>query len=81
MEKKSQKPYLTDYNLLIAQDLWQAIFKIKCIYEHDNKKCETCEIKYKDCNCFLEYTNFEEHLIKCKCLRCNKNYNFYNFYI
>ena len=24
MEKKSQKPYLTDCNLFIAQDLWQA---------------------------------------------------------
>ena len=24
MEKKLQKPYLTDYNLLIVQNLWQA---------------------------------------------------------
>ena len=27
MEKKLQKPYLTDYNLLIAQDLWQAHYQ------------------------------------------------------
>ena len=42
MEKKLQKPYLTNQNLLIAQDLWQAhyqikqnkIHKIKCKYQH-----------------------------------------------
>ena len=28
MEKKLQKIYLTDYNLLIAQDLWQAHYQI-----------------------------------------------------
>ena len=28
MEKKLQKTYLTDYNLLIAQDLWQTHYKI-----------------------------------------------------
>ena len=28
MEKKLQKAYLTDYNLLIAQDLWQTHYKI-----------------------------------------------------
>ena len=31
MKKKSQKPYLTDYNVLIAQDLWQALFQILLI--------------------------------------------------
>ena len=25
---KSQKPYLTDYNLLIVQDLWQDHYKV-----------------------------------------------------
>ena len=28
MEKKLQKMYLTYYNLLIAQDLWQAHYQI-----------------------------------------------------
>ena len=28
MEKKSQKPYLTDYSLMIVQDLWQDHYKI-----------------------------------------------------
>ena len=31
MEKKLQKIYLTYYNLLIAQDLWQAHFQILSI--------------------------------------------------
>ena len=31
--------------------------------------------KCKDCNCFLEYEIFNENLIKCKCLSCNKNYS------
>ena len=30
-EKKSQKPYLTYYNLLIVQDLWQAHYQILLI--------------------------------------------------
>ena len=28
MEKKLQNPYLTNYNLLIVQDLWQAYYQI-----------------------------------------------------
>ena len=28
MEKKLQKPYPTDNNLLIAQDLWQAYYQV-----------------------------------------------------
>ena len=28
MEKKSQKPFFKDYNLLITQDLWQADYQI-----------------------------------------------------
>ena len=31
MEKKLQKIYLTKYNLLIAQDLWQANYQILLI--------------------------------------------------
>ena len=38
------------------------------------KKCETCRIKYKNCKCFLEYTNFKDDLTKYQCLCCNKNY-------
>ena len=31
-------------------------------YAQDNKKFEICGIKYKNCECFLEYTNFENDL-------------------
>ena len=31
-------------------------------------------MKYKYCDCFLEYTNFKDDLIECKCMCCNKNY-------
>ena len=27
--------------------------KIKCKYKHNDEKCETCGIKYKYCNVFL----------------------------
>ena len=68
MEKKIEKLYLTNYNLLIARNfmasslsnlvnnLAERIQKNKCKYGHDNKKRETCKIKYKDCECCLEYT-------------------------
>ena len=36
------------------------------------KKCETRGIKYKYCNCFIEYT--KDDLIEYKCLCCKKNY-------
>ena len=66
---------------MIVKHLWQAhyqnvanrIHRIKCKYIHDDKKCETCGIKYKYCDCFLEYTNFEDDLIEYKVLLCNKN--------
>ena len=34
---------------------------------------ETCGIKYKDCNCCIEYTSVIDDLIECKCLCGNKN--------
>ena len=85
MEKKLQKTYLTFYSLLIAQNLWQTHDQIlliiylknsidKCKLGHDNKNCETCGVKYKYCDCFLKYTNFQDNLIEYKCLHCNKSY-------
>ena len=52
----------------------EGIHRIKCKFGHDDKNCETCGIKYKYCNCFLEYTNFKDNLIECKCLSCYKNH-------
>ena len=65
-------------------DLWQAhdtnlvdnlsegIHKIKSKYGHDNEKCETCKIKYKNCKCCLKY--IRDDLIEYKCLWCNNKY-------
>ena len=57
----------------LVNNLSEGILKIKCKYGHDDKKCETCGIKYKDYNCFLECTNFKDDLVGYKCFCCNKN--------
>ena len=62
----------------LVNNFTEGIQRIKCIYCHDDKICETCRIKYKYCDCFLEYTNFKDNLIEYKCLCCNKNYQ-HNF--
>ena len=33
------------------------------------------KIKYKDCDCFLEYESVKDNLIKYKCLPFNKDYS------
>ena len=33
----------------LVNNLAERVHKIKCKYEYDNKKCETCGIKCKDC--------------------------------
>ena len=48
----------------LVNNLAEGIHKIKCKYRHDCKTCEICQIKYKDCKCFLEYTNFKDDLIE-----------------
>ena len=52
----------------------EGIHRIKCQYGHYDKKCESCRTKYKDCKCFLEYTNFKNDLIEYKYLCCNKSF-------
>ena len=42
----------------LVNNFSERIHKIKCEYGHDDKKCETCGISYKVCDCFLEYKNF-----------------------
>ena len=60
--------------LNLVNNLVEGIHKLKCKSGHNNKTFKTCGIKYKDCNCFLGYTNFKDDLIEYKCLCCNKNY-------
>ena len=58
----------------LVNNLSEGIHRTKCKLGHDHKKFETRGIKYNYCNCFLEYTNFQDDLIEYKCLCCNKNY-------
>ena len=51
----------------LVDNLAEGIHRIKCKHEHDNKKCETCGIQYKDCESCLD-------LILYKCLCRNRNY-------
>ena len=48
----------------LANYLSEEIDKIKRKYGHNNKKYETCGIKYKYCNCFLEYKNLKDDSIE-----------------
>ena len=43
-------------------------------YGHDGKNFENCRIKYKFCNCCLEYINFKDDWIEYKFLCCNKDF-------
>ena len=63
-------------NLLsnLVNNLSEGIHRIKCKLGHDDKKCETCTIKYKYCDYFLEYIYFKDDLIEYKCLYCDKSY-------
>ena len=59
----------------LVNNLSEGIHKTKCKYRQEDKKYETCRIKYKYCGCFFGYTNFKDSLIEYKCLCCNKNYH------
>ena len=47
----------------LVDNLGKGIHKVICKHRHDSKKCETSEIKYKDYECCLEYTNVKNDLI------------------
>ena len=66
MEKKLQKnisyilQFIDSARLMASSlsnpvnNLCEGIYRIKCKYRHDDKKSETCGIKYKYRDCFLE---------------------------
>ena len=58
----------------LVNNLSEGIHRIKRKCEHDDKKFQSCWIKYKYCDCFLEYTNFRADFIEYKCSCCRKNY-------
>ena len=51
-----------------AEDIFIKFYKIKYKYGHENKMYETCRIKYKNCECCLEYINLKDDLMEYKCL-------------
>ena len=61
--------------LNLVNNRLEGIHRIKCKFRYDDKKCETCGIKYKHCECSFEYRNFKDDLIEYKCSCCNKNYH------
>ena len=48
----------------LVHNVFEGIYRIRCKYRYDDDKCETCRIKYKYCDCFLEYKNFKDDLIE-----------------
>lgn len=48
----------------LAGNFAKKIHKVKCKYRHDNNKCETYGIKYKDWECCVEYTKVKDDLIE-----------------
>ena len=58
----------------LVSNLSEGVHRIKFKFGLDDKKPESCGIKYKHCNYFLEYINFKDDLIEYKCLCCHKNY-------
>ena len=49
----------------LVYHLAEGIHEIKCEYGLNNKKYETCGMKYKDCEYFLEYKNLKDDIIVC----------------
>ena len=82
MRKKLQKLYPIYYNLLIAQDLWQANFVNNILKEliklNVNTDTRIKGVIFDELNIsigtILECTCFKDDLIECKCLCCKKNY-------
>ena len=57
----------------LVTNLSEGIHRIKCKFGHKGKKCETCGIKYKYCDYFLENTSVKNDLTEYKGLCCNKD--------
>ena len=47
----------------LVNNFAEGVHRIKCKFIHNDNKSGTCRIKYKYCNCFLEYKNFKDYLI------------------
>ena len=45
----------------LVNNVSEGIHRTKCKFGHDDKKCETCRVKYMYGDCFLQYANFKDH--------------------
>ena len=61
--------------LNIFNNLAERIHKIKCKYGHNDKSSKMCRMKYKYCECFLEYARVKKDLKELNYFCCNKNYS------
>ena len=57
---------MTSSLLSLINNLAERIHKIKCKLKRDLKIWEPYHIRYQYGNCFLEYTNFQDELLKHK---------------
>ena len=57
----------------LVDNLAAGVHNIECKYGHFNKKCEKFQIKYKDCDHYLEHANVKDDLLSYKCSCCNSN--------
>ena len=53
---------------ILVNNFAEGIYWIKCKYIQNYKKYETYRIKYKDCDCLLEYAKFNNNVIEYRCL-------------
>ena len=84
MEKQNvQKLYRTYYNLLIAQNLWQAHYQVlsivflkefKALNVNTDMMIKIVKLAETIIIIAIEYVNFKYNLIENKCLCCHKNY-------
>ena len=58
----------------LVNNIFEANHRIKYKYGNNDKKFETCGIRWEISNCFHEYTTFKDDLTEYKCFCCYKNY-------
>ena len=55
---------MASYTSNLTSKLSKEIHKTKYTYRHNDENYKTCRIKYKYCDCFLEYANCKDDLLE-----------------
>ena len=66
MQRNDSTRFVASLLSNLVNNLAEGIHKIKYKYGYNNKKCKTFRVKFKDFECFLEYTNNKDDLMECK---------------